>query len=193
MTLEWNDLISDLKSFWLICLTLHKIFPGDFIYCVLHQIIHLQGMQLTTDSSTPSMCWLAWQCDNRIREPKSFRLICWTINFVFHLNCNENINAAYLHCHCSIASMTNKESKILKCTCFDNSRKAEILHEISKVMFSTIGEGLAWTAYQFPLWQQRTLQGHCPKWVTDISYSFYHFWYEISHYKNLKKNWLKNI
>ena len=42
------------------------------------RISHLQGMQFTTNSSTPSMCWLVWQWDSWIHELNSIWLICWT-------------------------------------------------------------------------------------------------------------------
>ena len=51
----------------------------DFYFIFLRQIIHLQGMQLTTNSSTPSKSWLAWGWDRWIQKVESFRLICCTI------------------------------------------------------------------------------------------------------------------
>ena len=42
------------------------------------RISHLQGMQFTTNSSTPSMCWLVWQWDSWIHKLNSIWLICWT-------------------------------------------------------------------------------------------------------------------
>ena len=35
-------------------------------------------MQLTTDSSTPTMCWLAWQWDSWIHELNNIQFKCWT-------------------------------------------------------------------------------------------------------------------
>ena len=57
---------------------MHTICPLDFSYFVLHQIYRLQQMQLTTNSSTPTMCWLARRWGSWMRKLKSFRLICWT-------------------------------------------------------------------------------------------------------------------
>ncbi len=43
----------------------------------------LQGMQLTTNSSTPSMCKLLSQYNSWTREVKSFQMICWTLYIRF--------------------------------------------------------------------------------------------------------------
>ena len=57
---QWGSRICLLMSFIFICLSPHKIFPLDFNHIFLHQIFRLQGIQLTTDSSTPSVSWLSW-------------------------------------------------------------------------------------------------------------------------------------
>ena len=49
---------------------------------VPHPIFCLQGMQLTTNSSTPLMCMLAWVWECWMRKLKSFQLICWTMQYV---------------------------------------------------------------------------------------------------------------
>ena len=45
-------------------------------------IFRLQGMQLTTNSSTPSMCALASWYDSWTHELKSFQILCWLLNCV---------------------------------------------------------------------------------------------------------------
>jgi hypothetical protein len=51
---------------------------GASCHNVFVKIFRLQAMQLTTDSSTPSMCWLTSWCDRWIGDLKSFRMMCYT-------------------------------------------------------------------------------------------------------------------
>ena len=71
-----NSKICKLASFRLIGLSLYMVFPFDFYYFVLHQIFCVQRMQLTIDSSAPSLSWLELQWDDWVCEVKSFWLIC---------------------------------------------------------------------------------------------------------------------
>ena len=54
----------------------------DFNYSVLYQIFCLQEMQLTTDSSAPSICWLALWWGSWICKLKSYQLICFNLHFI---------------------------------------------------------------------------------------------------------------
>ena len=72
-------------SFWLIYHNRACNYSVGFYFLCPCKIFHLWGMQLTTNSSTPWMCWLALRWDFRICELKSFRLICWTTHNVIWL------------------------------------------------------------------------------------------------------------
>ena len=106
LVLQWDISICKLKSFRLICLNPYFIFIFYFNYILPHQIYNLQGMQLTTNSSTALMCWLVYGWDCRICELNSFRLICWTMLFdqdcVTHLKSRcWFINSLYATTLCS--------------------------------------------------------------------------------------------
>ena len=66
----------------------HFIFIFYFNDFLPHQIFHLQGMQLTTNSSTLLMCYLALQWNSWICTFKSFQLICLNPHFISIPNCN---------------------------------------------------------------------------------------------------------
>ena len=57
-----------------------------FLLLFLHQIFHLKVMQLTTDSSTPSICWLPWHGDHWICNLEIFQSICLTPHMIITLS-----------------------------------------------------------------------------------------------------------